>query len=112
MDKDFRNQIRKRIEAWDLVGLQEIYTDLLNPENKYDNKSYISLEDIYQKAFLCACKSNFFEAILWLFSIYENMNILQKVALRHMFFYGKTRIHKDNILWYDENILKNLYWKT
>jgi hypothetical protein len=108
MDKYFRNQIRKRIEAYDIDGLQEIYSDLVNPENKY----YLSLEDIYQKAFLCACKSNFFEAILWLFSIYENMNILRKVALRHMFFYGKTRIHKDNVVWYDENILKKLHWKT
>lgn len=112
MDKYIRKQIRKRIEAYDITGLQEIYMDLLNPENKYDNKYYISLEDIYQKAFLCACKSNFFEAILWLFSIYENMDILQKVALRHLFFYGKTRIHKDNIDWYEENILKKVHWKT
>ena len=108
MDKYIRKQIRKRIEAYDITGLQEIYMDLLNPENKY----YVSLEDIYQKAFLCACKSNFFEAILWLFEIYENMNILQKVALRHLFFYGKTRIHKDNIDWYEETILKKLNWKT
>ena len=104
MDKKFLITGKRLVESFDLIGLQELYQDIITYESEYR----LPKEYLYQQIFLHACQYNFVEAISFLFQVYQSMDIIQKKALRQLFFYGKYLLDKEYHQWYSKNIIKDI----
>jgi hypothetical protein len=88
----------------DKINLETYY------EYLYDNYVEYNEEYIYQKVFLYACTIGAKDCIKWLFSIYEDLDPIEQISIRQMFFYGKYLIQfykHQNILDFYEEFLNN-----
>lgn len=107
MDQYFLQTGKYLVELSDIEGLKNLYSELLYEYNQ--KKEYrLPIEYIYQHIFLHCCQHNFIEAILFLFQVYLEMDRIQKMALRQMFYYGKLLIDKKHRSWYNDKIIKKI----
>ena len=93
-------QANSYIKSDDITNLEAYYDYLYNNYVEY-NEEYI-----YQKVFLYACTVGAKECIKWLFSIYDDLDQIDQISIRQMFFYGKYLIqfykHSDILEFYEE----------
>ena len=104
MDKSFLVSGKCFVESFDIVGLKNLYNEIAN----FDQEYRLPIEFIYQQIFIHACRFNFIEAIKFLFSVYLNMDKIQRMALRQMFYYGKHMLGKEHHDWYTDYIIKKI----
>jgi hypothetical protein len=81
-------EAKKRIEAYDLIGMQELFEDIK------DNKE-IDMATIYLKVYLHACLKKEGQIKEWLEQMFEHFDPINKIALRQVFPYGRYLYSKD-----------------
>ena len=80
MDNIFINNGKKEIESFNIIGLQNLYKNVIN----YHIKSKLSLKYIYKELFLYACQYNFLIAIVLFFDIFQLMDRVHQSSLREL----------------------------
>ncbi len=70
----------------DIINL-ELYYKYLNDNDIEYNEEYV-----YQKVFIYACIIGAKNCIKWLFTIYDDLDEINQISIRQMFFYGKYLI--------------------
>ena len=107
MDSYFLHTGKYLVELSDIEGLKNLYSELLYEYNQ--KKEYrLPIEFIYQQIFLHCCQHNFIEAIRFLFQVYLEMDRIQKMALRQLFYYGKLKLDKKHHSWYTRDIITKI----
>jgi hypothetical protein len=84
---DIVREIKYYINANKLQALQMLYDDLYE---QHANKEYTyNFEYLWQSAYIHACLKKRSEIKDWLMTLYEQMNDIQKAALKPNLIYGK-----------------------
>ena len=80
-------EIKYLIDMNKLSALQELYDDLY--EQHTSKEYHYNFEYLWQSAYLHACLKKRDEIKQWLLECYEQMDDIQKIALKPNLIYGK-----------------------
>jgi hypothetical protein len=85
MNKDNVNEIKYLIEVDDIKAIESEWKryQVTKKKNGYENDDYL-----FQTFFIHSCLKNKFEIAHWFYhEIYQKMEVIQQLALRHVFNY-------------------------
>lgn len=83
LNRDILYTIKKIITDDNLTELQDYYNMIQSYEQE------INYDFIFQKAYIHSCLLHRTKIIEWLTKLFENFDLITKIALKHVFTYGK-----------------------
>jgi len=89
-DRDSIRIIKDLINTNNLSDLQEYYEQLQSSENT------VNWQYIYQSAYIHACLKQRRSIVEWLTSLFEEFDPILKIAMRHLFSYGRHLERRHN----------------
>ena len=90
MNNNILDECKSFVNAGDLKGLQEYYSDIQNIDHGYT----LNWQYIYQKVYLHACLKKKVDIADWLTSICPTFDKVSQIAMRQMFPYGRHLLAK------------------
>jgi hypothetical protein len=83
-------QVKSKIDKGDLSDIKELWED-------YENTDFgrvLAWEYIFQKVYIHAALKKKSEICKWLETLYEKLDPIQKIGIRHSFSYGKYLLNR------------------
>lgn len=109
LQKNIIKNCKNLIDSNNLNDLENYYKEFLDKKIEYN----INVEYIFKNVYLYAIIKQNKEIILWLINIYNSLDDIIKIALKHTITYGKylsmTKNNKEFIFWYENSILSTLF---
>lgn len=100
MEREIITQARNYIKNGDLIALQTC--------GKSATNRAVNIHYIFQMLFNCVCRYGTPEMLIWLVQVYYEFDVVNQIALRQLFFYGKVLTQKNNLIetsWFNDHIL-------
>ena len=76
----------------------------INKPNEYEiNRTFL-----YKDLFLYACKHGTRDILIWFIELYYEFSVVEQIALRQIFFYGKyiaTKNRRVNTNWFSNHVI-------
>ena len=110
LQKDIISTIKLFIDNGNILGLKNYYQNLNQIQVEYD----INYQYIYKDVFLYSCIKKQKKIMEWLTEVYHRFDDVTRIALKHIFTYGKYLLMRQNkkdlrlVTWYQNNILDNI----
>ena len=101
--KEFLNNGKNYI---DLNSTKDL-TNLIHEINNIQDYN-INIPYIYKSLFLYSCLHGTREILIWFMELYYELGVVEQIALRQLFFYGKHVSKKNKIVpndWFDNYII-------